>query len=131
MLNTTTWRPAEFRPLLQGVLYTFTSIDVASSDAETSTWTFPKHELARIVAECIKEVAEVQSICAGFGDGENVIWTLLEAYDRDAREKVYEKELSICQMVHLYDFDFRVTSVDLVSPSELVDTGLQEIYRRK
>jgi hypothetical protein len=59
------------------------------------------------------------------------IWTLINSYDRDARETIYEKELKICDLLHIYDFDFRVTSIDLVSPNELIHIGSHKIYERR
>ena len=87
--------------------------------------------LSRIIADSFKQIPQVRSICAKLGDGDDMtVWTLLESYDRDAREKVYEKELAVCASLHVYDFDFRVTSIALVRPKELVEGGFREVYRR-
>jgi len=97
---------------------------------ELSDWIFPREEITRVLVEKFRKVPEVKSICAQFGPEEITIWTLLERYDRKAREKVYTKELEICQAFRLYDFDFRVSSADLISPEELVHAGGREIYKR-
>lgn len=148
MLEPRFWSPEQYRPLVQGAFYVFTmgmkgdglvmsavgvqpAADTASSNADTSAWTFPKQEIKRVMVDCLKQVPEVSSVCAHLQDDETSVWTLLESYDRSAREKVYEKELEICESLHLYDFDFRVTSIDLVSPKELIEGGLREIYRRQ
>ena len=101
------------------------------SDPEESGWFFPEREIIKILVESFKEVPQVISICAQFSDDQIAIWTLLDSHDRVARAKVYEKELNICQMLRIYDFDFRVTSIDLVLPQQLIDIGSKEIYHRQ
>jgi hypothetical protein len=103
---------------------------IFSGGSDNSGWTVPDQEITKILVEKFKRVPQVKSICAHFFQGEITIWTLLESYNRSAREKVYEKELEICKLVGVYDFDFRVTSIDLVSPDDLVRTGSHQIYRR-
>ncbi|MGH7961716.1 MAG: hypothetical protein ACRERD_07785 [Candidatus Binatia bacterium] len=113
-----------------------TPIEVSSEDSylwksdDDAVWIGPEQQLARILVESFKQVPQVKSICAQFDADGITIWTLLESYDREAREKVYERELDICQRLGLYDFDFRVTSFDLVSSSDLVKTGSIEIFKR-
>jgi hypothetical protein len=97
---------------------------------ENSSWVFPDQEIKKILVEKFKQVPQVKSICAQFGSEEIIIWTLLESYDRAAREKVYEKELEICKVLRTHDFDFRVTSIELVAADELIRTGAYQIYRR-
>lgn len=102
----------------------------STCDPDDSEWVLPNHEVKKILVDAFKQVPQVKSICVRFGSDEVAIWTLLESYDRDARQQVYEKELELCTMLKVRDFDFRVTSVDLVSPAELVRAGSLEIYRR-
>ncbi|MGH7907011.1 MAG: hypothetical protein ACREP6_10315 [Candidatus Binataceae bacterium] len=97
---------------------------------DNSTWIFPERQIASILVGLFSKVPQVKSICAQFGPEEMVVWTLLDAYDRDAREQVYRKELEVCELLRLYDFDFRVSAIDLVSPQGLIGTGLREIFRR-
>jgi hypothetical protein len=104
---------------------------VSSVDSENSSWISSDQEITKILVEKFKQVPEVEFICAQFGNEEIIVWTLLEHYDRAAREKVYEKELEICELLGVHDFDFRVTSVDLVTPPELIRTGSHQIYRRQ
>ena len=104
--------------------------DSRLTESRNSEWVYPEQEIKRILVDLFKTVPQVKSICAHFGTEEITVWTLLDSYDRDAREKVYEKELAICRELRVYDFDFRATSVDLVSPGELVQAGSREIYRR-
>ncbi len=87
-------------------------------------------EIKRLLVERFKEVPQVKSICAKFGPEEVAVWTLIDDYNREARERVYEKELKICRELAMYDFDFRVTSSEIVSSEELVRAGSREIYRR-
>jgi hypothetical protein len=94
------------------------------------SWISPDQEITKILVEGFKQVPQVKSICAHFGPEEITIWTLLESYDRAAREKIYEKELEICKLLRTHDFDFRVTSIDLIAPDELIRTGAYQIYRR-
>ena len=101
-----------------------------SADKDTSDWVFPSQEVTKILVEKFREVPQVKSICAEFRTDEIAIWTLLESYDRKARDEVYKKELEISEYFRLRDFDFRVTSVDLISPSDLVKAGCIEIYQR-
>ena len=104
-----------------------TDIGISSANAR---WVNPNRQVARIIADVFSEVPQVQSICVQFGSDFFTVWTLLSAYDPAARERVYERELRICELLNVYDFDFRVSSIDLVSPAELVDTGSVEIFRR-
>jgi hypothetical protein len=106
-------------------------LDVLSSAAENCEWIRPDQQVARVLVELFKEIPQVKSICARFGYDEILIWTLLDSYDRDAREKVYGKELDVCRLLGIHNFDFRVTSADLVPPEELVAAGSREIYRRR
>lgn len=98
---------------------------------DTPVWIFPEQEVAKIVVELFKMIPQVEAICAQFRTNEIALWTLLDSYDRMARGQVYEKELELCQHLNAYDFDFRVTSVDLVSPADLVKTGFRQIYSRR
>ncbi len=93
-------------------------------------WIFPEHQLARIIVNKFSAVPQVKAICINFGTSGYTVWTLLDSYDREAREKVYEQEMIVCDALRIYDFDFRVTSIDLVSPDELVATGSVAIFRR-
>ena len=94
-------------------------------------WVGSEQEVKRILVELFKTIPQVKSICAQFDAEEIIIWTLLESYNREAREKVYEKELELCEKLNLYDFDFRVTSIGLISSDELIQSGSHEIYRRQ
>jgi len=100
-------------------------------DLEDSDWVKPEQEITRILVESFQTVTEVESICAQFGPEEITVWTLLRSYDRKARSKVHDKELEICNSLNVYDFDFRVTSIELVSPDELCRGGLRELYKRE
>lgn len=105
--------------------------DDAVACSETAEWVFPDREIRTILVESFRQIGEVVSVCAKISVEESVVWTLLESYDRDARTRVYEKELEICERLQMYDFDFRVTSVDLVSPEELVAGGCPQIFKRQ
>lgn len=107
------------------------SEDAIFVDSGESTWIKPEQEIIRLLVEQFKEVPQVHSICAQFGTDEVTIWTILAEYDREARSQIHAKELKICTYLNVYDFDFRVTSADLVSPEELTGNGWREIYRRR
>jgi hypothetical protein len=139
------WKQHSFQTLHEPYFYAFeqsqnlcmSSVGVSSQDryshvfvSENSSWIVPDQAIIKILVKEFKQVPQVQSICAQFSHEEITIWTLLKSYNRNAREKVYEKELKICELLRIYDFDFRVTSIDLVSPDELVHTGSYQIYRR-
>lgn len=146
MLVVKTWQPRNSQMRMELSCYAFllgmasnlsmtpVSVSTTKSDVlepEHSEWVYPEQEVKRILVDLFKEIPPVKSICARFGSEGITIWTLLESYDRDARDKVYEKELEVCRMLHIYDFDFRATSIDLVSPEELVRTGSHQIYSRQ
>lgn len=150
MLNTRDSHPRIFQTLPRSPFYTFpqqakefgdcwfdgnwvssADSDVLESTEENSGWVYPNQEIASVLVELFKEIPQVKSICAKFGSDEIVVWTLLDSYDRDAREKVYGKELELCQLLRIHNFDFRVTSADLVPPEELVAAGSREIYKRR
>ena len=138
------WGSGNYSPSIHQVFYLFTPIDgehyslspmsVPSVDeiafSLDSDWVVPEREITRILVESFKQVPEVASICAQFRSDGIAIWTLLSAYDRDAREAVYKREMEICDRLGSCDFDFRVSTVDLVSPYELVQSGSREIFRR-
>lgn len=130
-LQWTDWVPRSFfyafMPSVDEPRFCMSPVGVSSADSE---WIYPEQQIARVLVELFTQVPEVKSICAQFGPEEITIWTLLESYDRTAREKVYHKELEVCRLLRVFDFDFRVTSIDLVSPNELVRAGSREIYRR-
>jgi hypothetical protein len=129
MLEAKEWRQQSFHTLPEPY-FPLNPSHVFGMNSENSDWITPNQEITKILVEEFKQVPEVKSICAQFGSEEITIWTLLESYDRGAREKVYEKELKVCKLLSIYDFDFRVTSIDLVSPDELVRTGSYRIYGR-
>jgi hypothetical protein len=104
-------------------------LDLASSDEVE--WVPPERQITRMLVDLFRQIPEVKSICAQFDADQIRIWTLLESYDREAREKVYEKEMEICRALRVHDFDFRVTSEELVSPEELERTGSRIVYRRR
>jgi hypothetical protein len=107
-----------------------TADDLVGSVEDNTDWVSPDQEITHLLVECFREVPEVVSICAQFGVDGIAIWTLLEAYNPDARDRVYDKELDICRRLGLCDFDFRVSSVDLVSPQDLLLAGSIEIFKR-
>jgi hypothetical protein len=149
MLNLREWRSREFQTHPCPHFYVFfvdnrehgdlcmTAVGVSSADfdvrestAENSEWIYPEQQVARVLVDLFKEIPQVKSICAQFGDDQITVWTLLDSYDRDAREKVYGKELEVCRLLKIHNFDFRVTSADLVPPEDLVAAGSREIYNR-
>lgn len=93
-------------------------------------WILPEHAITRILVESFREVPQVQFIYAQFCADGITIWTILDSYDRQARGQVYDRELAICEHLRIFDFDFRVTSSDIVQPSDLARAGSREIYRR-
>lgn len=95
-----------------------------------TTWIFPENEITRILVESFKAVPQVKSICSESRKHNMAIWTILESDDRDARKEIYKRELQIGERFRLRDFDFRVTSLDLITPEELKNTGFVELYRR-
>ena len=149
MLQPRPWRPSSFQHVVQRFSYALSIQDKRDeiaqfcpsdsevfqeehvSDPEASEWIFPEREITKILVESFAKIPQVVSICAQFNDDEIVIWTLLDSHDRVARGKVYEKELNLCQTLRIDDFDFRVTSIDLVSPQQLIDVGSKEIYHRQ
>jgi hypothetical protein len=144
MLEYTDWRTCNSRPDKSGryslVFWPGTNPQDAedasgppshSATTEPSSTAVTRQTVGSLLVELFKAVPEVESICAKFeADGATTIWTLLKTYDRDARDRVYDKELEVCEQLRLCDFDFRVTSVDLVDSDELVATGAREIFRR-
>jgi hypothetical protein len=134
------WKQHSFKTRSESYFYAFglshANLCVVSSEDshilgdENSSWISPDQEITKILVEEFKQIPQVKSIYAHFCPEEITIWTLLDSYDRDAREKVYEKELGICKLLRTHDFDFRVTSIDLVAPDELIRTGAYQIYRR-
>ncbi|MGH6839711.1 MAG: hypothetical protein ACREDT_13130 [Methylocella sp.] len=130
MLNAKEWSQQSFHTLPEPYSWLIPG-HAFKMNSENSDWTTPDQEITKILVEEFKQVPEVKSICAQFGQEEITIWTLLESYDRDARGKVYEKELKLCKILSVYDFDFRVTSIELVSPDDLVRAGSHILYRRK
>jgi len=99
-------------------------------DSGNCEWVTPNRQVSRMLVDLFRQIEQVHSICAEFSAGGIKVWTLLESYDREAREEIYKKEIEICQTLRIRDFDFRVTSVDLVSPEELEQAGCRVIYRR-
>jgi hypothetical protein len=106
------------------------SADSELIESENCEWITPGRQVSRMLVDLFSQIPQVKAICAEFSARGIRIWTLLESYDRDAREKVYAKELEICKELRIWDFDFRVTSVDLVSSEELERAGCRVIYRR-
>ena len=146
MLQSRSWQSSEFCTSVRSVHYAFTRRDkdpyclseierVQEEDIsgpEESEWVPPEQEITKILVESFKEIRQVASICVESSEDGITIWTLLDSYDRVARGKVYEKELHFCRTLRVYDFDFRVTSIDLVSPQELIEGGSsKEIYHRQ
>jgi hypothetical protein len=106
------------------------SADFELIDSGNCEWVTPNRQVSRMLVDLFRQIEKVHSICAEFSVGGIRVWTLLEGYDREARERVYKKEIEICETLGIRDFDFRVTSVDLVSPEELEQAGCRVIYRR-
>jgi hypothetical protein len=146
MLTIRDWGPQPTRPWETAPSYAFwpeidhddfraTTTSLSSEDVETVTsesaqWIQPDQDVSRILVDLFKKVRQVKSICVQFGPEEIMVWTLLKTYDRKARERVYKKEMEVCRVLGVRDFEFRVTSFDLVSPEELIRNGSREIYRR-
>lgn len=151
MFDSRTWQPDQSVPMYAWASYSFacaptdtaqyacspfgrlhTENIVLSNNAGdgASEWVVPEREIACILVKSFKEIPEVQSICAQFGPDGISIWTLLNEYNRDARQAVYERELALCEALGGCDFDFRVSSIDLINPQELVESGAREIFKR-
>ena len=145
--STEDWKSEEMGLSWQALCYAFTPVfaddsqlcvsefgewagDAPLACSETVEWVFPDQEIRKILATYFQEIDEVVSVCTQISADESVVWSLLKSYDRNARTRVYEKELEICERLQMYDFDFRVTAIDLVSPAELVAGGFQEIFKR-
>ena len=143
MIEPRAWKVGDYSPSIHQVIYLFPridgkqyslspmsmpSVDEISSSVD-SDWIDSKMEIANILVESFKQVPQVVSICATFGSGVT-IWTLLSTYDREAREAVYKREMEICERLGSCDFNFRVSTVELVSPEELISTGSLEIFGR-
>ena len=105
--------------------------DAPLAFSETVEWVFPDQEIRKILATSFQQIDEVVSVCAQINADESVVWSLLKSYDRDVRTRVYEKELEICERLRMYNFDFRVTVIDIVSPAELMAGGFQEIFKKQ
>ena len=138
------WKVGDYSPSIHQVSYLFPQIDgkqyslspmsIPSIDEIASSfnsdWIDSKMEITNILVESFKQVPQVASICAIFESDGVTIWTLLSAYDREAREAVYKREMEICERLGSCDFDFRVSTVELVSPEEMTSTGALEIFKR-
>ena len=115
---------------------TMTPVNVHTTDAlviesENAEWVYPEQEIKRLLVDAFEQVPQVQAIYAQLGTDEITIWTLLDSYDREARSRVHERELEVSQTLHVYDFDFRVTSADVVPPEELQGSGMRKIFNRQ
>jgi hypothetical protein len=146
MLRSREWKPQTFQTPPTSPFYSFlldeknvtmTAVGISSLhyDAidptdENYEWVCPDQELAAILVATFKQVPQVKWICAEFGENRLSTWTLLESYDREARGNIYQKEMELCKAVRSCDFDFRVTSEELVSPEELESAGWRIIYKR-
>lgn len=100
---------------------------VSSADSE---WLDSEVQIAKVLVKMFRDINEVSSIFLKFEDDGFLVWTLLKSYDRSARERVYEKELEICTSLGIHDFDFRVTSKDLMASDELSGAGYHKIFSR-
>ena len=147
MLTTRDWKSQSFQStpaqyfhaflMLNAENFCMTPVGLSSedrqiipSDSENTEWVYPEQEIIRLLVDKFMQVSQVKSICAQFGSEGVAIWTILKAYDQDARSRIHGKELEICNELSVYDFDFRVTSADLVSPEELIGAGFWEIYKQ-
>ena len=142
MTEARVWNGGDYSLSVQQVLHTLNdgsqypmspmmipSVDKLASSSD-SDWIGSEMEIANILVESFRQVPQVASICATFRSDGVTIWTLLSTYDRDAREAVYKREMGICNRLGSCDFDFRVSTVELVSPEEMIDAGSLEIFRR-
>src|SRR3990170_1187176 len=121
--------------------YTFTfdlgvtDTSIVSSDRDCvssadSQWLDSEVQVATVLVKMFRNINEVSSIFLKFEDDGFLVWTLLKSYDRSARERVYEKELEVCTSLRIYDFDFRVTSKDLMYSDDLSGAGYHKIFSR-
>ena len=151
MPQPTFWRQGRSAPIAHRVSYAFSAGFMGTNDEfsqfclsesvafgerslsfpEEAMWASPKQELSRVLVDAFKEIPQVASICVQFSDEEITVWTLLASHDRAARGLVYDAELSLCQELRIFEFDFRVTFVDLVSSQQLTNAGFKEIFHRK
>lgn len=106
------------------------SLERNCSQTSDSEWLDSEVELARIIVGRFKDIPQVNSIFLRFQDDEFLVWTILESYDREARDKIYDRELELCDSLKLDDLDFRVTSKNLMAPDELQDAGYHNIFTR-
>ena len=140
MLQSKEWSSgvvSTFSSILHSSLRAGVGLDVfdvsplSPDDSSKVDWITPDREISRLLVNSFRCIPEVVSICAQFGNDGNTVWTLLKEYDRDARDRIYDKELEICNTLRLIDFDFRVTSIELVSQADLVACGSREIFKRQ
>ena len=145
MLEVTEWKTQSsdtqihgffvFGAHLDGHSICMTAVTLLSSDHDCvqtadSEWLNSEVDIARILVKSFSKVPEVNSIFIRFQDDEFLVWTILDSYNREARDKIYDKELEIFDNLKLDNFDFRVTSSDLMSPDELDEAGYHKIFSR-
>ena len=121
--------PEESRGVIEGISCWRIEDALVQSD-KFVVWVFPDREIRYLIVNPIMQIEEVSFIYAKINPDESVVWTLLKTYDRSARERVYAKELEVRDMLSVYGFDFRATSVELVSPTELSESGFEQIFSR-
>ena len=104
--------------------------DTQESATSDSKWLEGDVEVSHQLVKLFSQVPEVCAIFIKFQDDEFIVWTILKDYDREARDRIYDRELEICAALRVDNFDFRVTSKDLMSPDELNGAGYFQIFSK-
>lgn len=115
-----------FPPKVSGHV-AISSLPVSSKDGQ---WIDPYGEVSRVVAESFSKIPQVAAMYSAFSGDYITIWTLLKSNDRKARESIYAKELEICDRFVVCGFDFKVSSVEAVTPAQLQKDGFRRIFSR-
>ena len=92
----------------------------------------PTVSVREFIAHELALVEEVEAVLTARQDNEFHIWTVVNEFDGDIRNKIYEREKAIIDEFGNFHFDFNILSRRGRSFSEIIhDSALDVTFRRK
>jgi hypothetical protein len=86
--------------------------------------------LKEFIALELSSAAEVEYVFCAFRNNVFYVWVLLDRFENEVRERIYEREELIIDEFPMFEFDFYLISRMGREPGELVSESIELVYDR-
>lgn len=86
--------------------------------------------LKEFIALELSSVAEVEYVFSAFRNKVFYVWVLLNRFENEVRERIYDREGLVIDEFPMFEFDFYLISRMGRDPGELVSESIELVYDR-